>query len=117
MAETAQPQMTELNVSKLQAEIIQDFLLHIGPAKDEMTKEDLELIKLVAKDAATLTVKSLAGADTKTEIEIVNATIVNLTIAKYFPVKDIFWTAVQRAGITLIASLVKAAISAAVAAV
>ena len=107
-----------MDVKNLQDQIIEDFLAHIGDVQNELTDNDRELLKAVAKDAAELTIKVLKGdSDAEAELKIVNATIINLTIAKYFPVKDIFWTAVQRAGTVLLSALVRAAISAAVAAV
>jgi len=108
----------EVNVAELTEQIKEDFFALIGETKDKLTKEDLKLLQEAAEDGADLAVRKLAGAeDLEQEVFVVNATIANLSIANYLPVKNVFWNSVQRAATVVLSTLVKAAVTAAVAAV
>lgn len=98
---------------KLRDEIIANFHDYIGDAVDELTKADTLLLEQLATDAAKLTLMQLTGQpDIDREVAVVNASLANLSVAKYFKVQTIFWLAVKRAGEILISSLVKVALAA-----
>ena len=100
-------------VSDLKDEIVNNFLEHVGEAKDKFTNMDMNLLKELAADSAKLYYKSLTGdKSVEQEIKIVNASLLNLSIATYFPVKNIFWLSVQLAGTILLSALIKAALAA-----
>ena len=102
-----------MDTKKLQDGIIAEFKKGVDDAWDKMTKEDMDLLKDLAKDAAKLQLKSLTSdEDLKKEIKIVNASLLNLTIAKYFPVKKVFWGSVKEAASFALSILMKAAAAA-----
>ena len=107
----------DIDTASLQKTILDNFYTMIGEAKASLTDSDLKNLQTVAKDAAMLTLKSLAGDKaSERELKLVNAILANLAIAKYFPVRNVFWSAVERAGVVLLTTLTKAAISAAISA-
>lgn len=102
---------------KFQDEITQNFKEFVGDAWEKMTEIDKKLLADLAKDAAKLHLKNLTSGtdDLKREIIIINASLLNLTIATYMPVKKVFWQAVERAATLAISVLTKVAIGAIVA--
>jgi len=112
--EYSEPEMTKipLDVSNLQKQIIDGFMAQIGEAQKNLSELDKAMVKQVATDAAKLQARSvLKGEDVSKEIKIVNATLLNLTVAAYMPVKTAFWNAVQNAATVLTSVLVKAAMA------
>lgn len=98
----------------LSEEIIDIFRETVGNAWDRMSKDDVETLKQCAKDAAKLHAKQLTEPDpalTK-EIQIVNASLTNLTVANIFHVRRVFWESVQRAAALSLSVLVKTALTA-----
>jgi len=87
-----------MNDPELKDRILEQFYLVIGEAKDQLHKEEIELLQDLAKDAAKITMKGVTDFEyQEKEMAFVNATLLNLSIAKYFDVKKVFWTAVQNA--------------------
>jgi hypothetical protein len=103
----------EVNLSKLEQEIQGNLKEFMGSAWDSLTKKDLELLKSCASDAAKLQIRALSdNSDSlQQEIKIVNATLGNITVAKYFPIKKIFWETVRRVATVAISILIKSAIA------
>ena len=95
--------------------IIENFKVQIGPAWEKLTKEDKDLLEGLAKDAAKLHWDNLCGKEVGNEVKVVNASLMNLTIAKYLPVKNAFWKAVERAATVALTVLIRAALGAVVA--
>lgn len=105
------------DLEQFRADITQNFKDFVGEAWEKMTEIDKRLLADLAKDAAQLHLKNLtSGTDElKHEIIIVNASLLNLTIATYMPVKKVFWQAVERAATLAASVLTKVAIGAIVA--
>jgi len=102
-----------VSVTKLKADIKENFLQHIGKAEDELLEKDRALLDRLASDSASLVFKSLSSTeDFSGEIAIINASLTNFAVAKYFPMKDIFWASVQRAVTLIVSVAVQAAIAA-----
>ena len=102
-----------MDTKKLQQDIIDNFLLHVGKAEDELLKEDLDLLKSLALDSAKLYFKKMTtDDDLSQEIDIENASLTNFTLMKYFPMQTIFWKSVERAGTIILNTLIKAAMAA-----
>lgn len=105
-------------LTKFGDEIIANFKQFVGDAWEKIGKEDMDLLKALARDAAMLHFKNLINQDPKldVEIQIVNASLLNLGLAHYFPVKktfvSLFWQSVERAATMLVSALVTAAIAA-----
>lgn len=102
------------DVARLRAQIVENFQEHIGEAWEKMTNRDKKLLQDLAKDAAELHFRNLTSGteELEREIKIVNASLLNFTIAKYFPMKAIFWQSVERAATIALSSLMKVALGA-----
>jgi hypothetical protein len=101
---------------KFQDEIVQNFKDLVGTTWDAMPEKEKKLLQALAKDAAKLHFKALtSSAPLDREIAIVNASLGNFTVAKYFSVKKVFWQAVERAATIAVQALVKAALGAVIA--
>jgi hypothetical protein len=103
-----------IDITALANDILSSFKESIGEAWEKLTKEDLDIIKAAAIDAAKLHYESMSdpSADLETEIKIVNATLANMSIAIYLPIKKVFWASVQRAATFALQVLTKAATAA-----
>jgi len=103
----------ESELSKLKEDILDSFKSLVGDAWEQMKESDHRILKDAAQDAALLHLKSLHECcDLSREIRIVNATLLNLSIAKTLPVAKVFWRSVERAATLILSTLVKAGISA-----
>lgn len=98
----------------LQDDIISSFKDSIGTAWDKLSKEDMVLLRELAKDAADLHLQYITNPSEciDMEITIINASLMNLTVAKYFCVKKVFWASVKRAATLALSVLMRAALAA-----
>jgi hypothetical protein len=107
----------DVDLEKLAGEIIDNVKQMVGSQSwAEFTDQDKELLSKVAKDAAELQFKVLSGEEElKGEVAMVNATIKNIAASRIIPIQvtlpKIFWSAFERASITLISAFTQSVIA------
>lgn len=103
-----------VDLSKLRDSIVESFKDNIGQQWEKMTTEDVGLLKTLAEDAASLHLKNLLSDDKKlvAELRVVNASLLNMTVAKYLPIQKVFWSSLERAATLTLSVLIKAALAA-----
>ena len=103
----------EEELTRLKDEILESFKAQVGAEWDKMVDQDKALLEDLARDAARLHVKALTSdTDIDKEIAIVNASLVNMGVARILPAQKAFWNAVEHALVKIASTLVRAGIAA-----
>ena len=100
-----------LSLKEVEEQVKKEIKDTLGRAWDALSDREQGLLDEIIKDAIKIYAKKFAGKDVHEEINIINVTLRNLSVAKFYDVKKVFWMAAARVGVLAIETITKAAIA------